>query len=216
MVLPLAIIPTPNAAQYQAIRRWFWRTAISGYFSGWNTGMMSTDKAAVQDFADGKNGGIFLSVAKPNADIWTARTFRIDNAHAKLLAIILSYHQPIDLLTGMRVDTDKALAWVNAKEYHHFFPQEFLKRRGERANRINSLANIIMLSSASNKKISNKSPSVYLAEVAREAGPQLESWLASNLISMDAYEAALRDDFDAFLKLRSETIHNEVIRKAEW
>ncbi len=33
---------------------------------------------------------------------------------------------------------------------------------------------------------------------------------------MDAYEAALSDDFDTFLKLRAETIHNEVMRKADW
>ncbi len=167
------LVPNPTAAQYKAIYQWFWRTAVAGYFSGWNTGMMATDKAAVAEFAAGTTDTIRLNTAKPNSDIWIARTFRIDNAHAKLLAIILSHHQPIDLLTGQRVDTDRALAWVNAKEYHHFFPQEFLKSRGERGNRVNSLANIVMLSSASNKKISAKAPSVYLLDVAREAGTQL-------------------------------------------
>jgi hypothetical protein len=209
------MVPTPTAAQYRSISQWFWKSALSGYFSGWNTGMMATDLAAVQSFAAG-GSSIQLNVPKPNADIWQVRTFRANNAHAKLLAIILAHHQPIDLLTGQRIDTAKALAWTNEKEYHHFFPQEYLANRGEKVNRINALANIIMLSSASNKAISAKAPSVYLKEVVKASGDQLEKWLVSNLISREAFEAALRDDYDSFLTLRATTIHSAILQKTDW
>jgi hypothetical protein len=84
-------LPNPSATQYRAISRWFWRTALSGYFSGWNTGNMAADLKAVHEFAPGKATEIALEVPKPNSDIWLVRPFRLNNAHAKLLAIVLAH-----------------------------------------------------------------------------------------------------------------------------
>lgn len=209
-------LPTPRAAQLIEIKRWFWRTSLTGYFGGWNTGTMASDLQSVAAFAEERAQDIALTVGKPNADIWTTRQFRANNAHAKLLAIVLSYFRPLDILTGAKIDTDKALAWPNAKEYHHFFPQAYLAGLKVGPNRINCLANIIMLSSASNKAISASPPSQYLVLVAQAAGPNLDAWLASNLIPRPAFDAALRDDYDAFLELRATAIHQEVLSLAGW
>lgn len=77
------LLPSPNAAQYQEIRRWFWRTAASGYFGGWNTGMMASDQNAVARFARGETDQIDVTAGPPRPEIWTSRTFRADGAHAK-------------------------------------------------------------------------------------------------------------------------------------
>ncbi len=127
------LLPNPNAQQYQAINRWFWRTAVSGYFGGWNTGSMATDLVAIQQFAAGNTNEINMPISKPNADIWQNRTFRSNNAHAKLLAIVLAHHHPIDLLTGQAIDISKALAWINVKEFHHFFPRKYLEERDKKS-----------------------------------------------------------------------------------
>jgi hypothetical protein len=209
-------LPSPSAAQYTAISEWFWRTALAGYFSGWNTGMMASDLAAVGAFAEGEASTIEVAAAKPAADIWVTRQFRANNAHAKLLAIVLAHHDPIDLLTGQRIDTEKALAWSNAKEYHHFFPRDYLKSQGVAPTKINVLANIVMLTSDSNKKITNRAPSDYLQEVEAAAGGNLETWLETNLISMDAFEAAKQNDYPQFLALRARTIHATVLPLAGW
>jgi hypothetical protein len=207
------ILPTPTAAQYNSISQWFWKSAASGYFSGWNTGMMATDLEAIKSFAAGEDH-IQFDAAWPSADIWRTRQFRANNALAKLLGMLLAHRQPIDLITGQRVDTTNALAWSNTKEFHHFFPQAFLKAKGERAGKINALANIVILSSVSNKLISDKKPSEYLKAVRVHAGPQLKAWLDSNLIPQEAFEAALRDDYDQFLALRSAAIHKVLLQKA--
>lgn len=209
-------LPTPTASQYAAIERWFWRTSVSGYFSGWNTGMMSVDLQMVKSFAAGGVAELDFESTRPGPDIWKVRQFRLNNAHAKLLAIVLSFSAPVDLLTGAKVDTAKALAWSNAKEYHHFFPQAYLRGRGEKPAKINSVANIIMLSSISNKLVSSSPPSQYLKMVEKIAGDNLEAWLASNLISIDAFNHAIVDDFDSFLDARSETIHAAVRARTGW
>lgn len=209
-------IQCPSARHYSAIENWFWRTAASGYFGGWNTGNMAADLKAVSDFADGKADEIRVEIPRPAKEIWAQRQFRSNNAHSKVLAIALSYQRPRDLLTGQFIDVRAALAWQNQKEYHHFFPQDFLKRIGRSSNEINALANIVMLSSASNKLISSRSPSQYLQDVELAAGAQLSSWLRSNLISDEAFEAGKADDYPRFLAERAKTIDECVCRLAGW
>lgn len=207
--------PKPTSTQYAEITKWFWRSAVSGYFSGWNTGNMSRDRLAVASFVTGKTTDISVNALKLHARIWSQTTFRADNAQAKTLAIILSHHRPNDLLTGQYIDVAKALAWTNAKEYHHFFPRDYLKSRGVSGNQANCLANIIMLTSASNKQITNRPPSDYLRDVQRAAGTNLSRWLDSNLISDEAFQAALKDDFDAFVEARCRTIDEAVSSLAQ-
>lgn len=212
------LLPRPTAQQYMSINHWFWKTAISGYFGGWNTGMMSDDLRAVKEFSSGSTATIALPVLKPTYEIWKIRQFRLNTAHAKLLAIVLSHHQPIDLLTGQRIDTAKALSWTNGKEFHHLFPQAYLKARGIPSTKINCLANFIMLTSASNKSITDRAPSEYLPDVvkAAAAGNNLRNWLSTNLISDEAFAAALVDDFDRFIECRARTIHEELLSKTDW
>jgi len=209
-------IPTPDAKQYEAISHWFWKTAVSGYFSGWNTGNMSTDQDAVARFARRETPDIAVAAVDPSSRIWTKRTMRRNGAHAKTLAILLSYQQPKDMLTGQRIDVDGAMAWTNEKEFHHLFPRSFLKNRGVHQSRVNCLANIVLLTSASNKRISDQAPSKYLAQVAKVARDNLEDWLHSNLITTEAYECALKDDYDGFLSARAEAIHAAASELAGW
>ena len=191
------LIPTHTAAQLRAISDWFWRTSLSGYFAGWNTAQMATDLNAVRNFGAGTTPEIIFDVEFPKQELWITGKFGLNTAHAKLLALLLGHHKPIDLLTGQKIDIKKALAWSNAKEYHHFFPKEFLKKLSVPKERINLLSNIIMLTSASNKIISGRAPSDYLKDVQAASGMNLNAWLQSNLISPAAYAAALADDYNS-------------------
>jgi len=73
-----------------------------------------------------------------------------------------------------------------------------------------------MLSSASNKKISDSSPAEYLPSIVSAAGEKLDEWLVSNLIPREAFDVALRNDFNSFLRIRAEYIHVAVTSKAGW
>jgi hypothetical protein len=209
-------IQRPSGMQYSEITKWFWRSSLSGYFAGWNTGMMNNDLAELNSFILGDTNELNIYESRPTVDIWKKRTFRANNAHSKLYAIILAYQSPVDLLTGQKIDLERALSWVNQKEFHHFFPQAYLKTIGVSSNKINSLANIILLTSSSNKFILDKSPSEYLIEVEKAAGSNLERWLQSNLIPIDAYIAAKNNDFEKFIEIRADAIHEKVLEHADW
>jgi hypothetical protein len=209
-------LPTPTAQQWCAIENWFWRTGVSGYFSGWNSGMMASDLAAVITFAQGASTEIEIPTQKTDSKLWATRSFRLNNAHSKILALILAYQKPKDLLTGISVDVSKALAWQNAKEFHHFFPQAYLKEKGVPITKASSLANIVYLSSASNKAISDRAPSDYLKELLDQHGNEAKQWLQSNLVDEVALQAALKDDYDAFIQARATTINDVAVNLAGW
>lgn len=210
------LLPRPSASQLRQITTWFWRTAIGGYFSGWNTGMMSRDQDAVIRFANGASAEIESAVTPTHPSLWKTKLFRADNAHAKALAIVLAFQAPRDLLTGQTIDVRTSLSWTNQREFHHFFPRDYLLSRGVSAGKINCLANFVMLTSASNKIITNRAPSDYLRDVVAAAGENAPKWLESNLVSEEAMNAARRDDYESFLDARSETIHKVVSQLCNW
>lgn len=209
-------VPTPSADQWQAIEHWFWRSGISGYFSGWNSGMMASDLAGIEAFAKGNLAALDMGFPVSKDAVWSTRTFRGNSAHAKILAIVLACQGPRDFLTGQAIDVDKALAWQNTKEFHHFFPQAFLKAKGLSAAKISALANMVYLSSISNKQVTDRAPSDYLAKLLDEHGEKAKAWLATNLIDQSAIDAALKDDYDGFLNARAAAINVRAKAQAGW
>lgn len=210
------LLPRPNASQFNEIRQWFWGTTLTSYFSGWNTGQMSTDQSAVREFAASKADKIIYVSPRPTSDIWIVRQFRANNAHAKMLGLMLAQRGPRDLVTGQQVTLEAALSWSNNREYHHIVPAAFLKRSRTPSARINCVANFALLSSASNKHISDTKPSIYFRELEQRHGEGLGDILNSNLISPAAFDAGLRDDFEAFLMARSATLQEYALSLCGW
>ncbi|GHF50792.1 hypothetical protein FHX82_003934 [Amycolatopsis bartoniae] len=207
-------LPKPNSVQYAAIRRWFWRSVLDGRFrGGWGTPQMAADREAIREFAAGTTDEVGAPLALPRSDIWRRTPFRSDNAISKMLALMLAGAGPMDLRTGLAIDPGKALLWANDKEWHHFFPKAFLKRQGVSADQANVPANIIMLTSISNIWISDQVPSRYLQDLCDTDGEDVvRERLTSCLVSDEAFDAAMRDDYEGFLVARSKTLHQRAMK----
>lgn len=208
--------PVLEASEVTSLKQWFWRTTISSYFSGWSSGQMDTDLAAIQEFVEGETEQLQIGTSKPNANIWKTRNFRANTSTSKLLGLLLTQNAPADLITGQAVTLKNALAWQNNREYHHIFPKAFLAGQGVSSTRINALANFALLSSASNKTISDRRPSEYLPDCANKLGDRFAEVLSSNLISDKAYDFALADDYEAFREQRASDLHSFALSLAGW
>ncbi len=205
-------VPKPTTGQYEAIVRWFWLTASGEYFKGWNARQMADDREAVRAFAEGV-GEIDVNTGLPRSALWRRSQFRANNAPSKLLGLILADAAPLDLRNGQRIDTDRALSWQNDKEFHHFFPKALLRRYGISSSRANVCGNLIMLTSVSNIAISDQAPSVYLRDLCDTDGEDvIRKRLSRSLVNDEAFKAALRDDYEGFLRARSETLHEQLMQ----
>lgn len=206
-----------SSSQFAELKRWFWRTAATGYFGGWNTGNMGSDQHAAAAFAAEKTSVLLPELGSPNPSTWIEREFRSNAAHSKILILFLCFHQPRDLLTGQKIDVAEALFHGNNKEFHHFFPRNYLKNSHKASVReANVLANIVMLTATSNKIITNRAPSDYLKQSREQLGSEFDAVLSSNLISQAALDCALKDDYKGYLRARAATVHDEVKKLAGW
>jgi hypothetical protein len=84
--------------------------------------------------------------------------------------------------------------------------------------------NLVMVSSVTNIWVSDRAPSEYLKDLCETEGEEvIRRRLASCLVDDVAFDAAMVDDYDVFLRARSETLHarlveligNEVVRDGE-
>lgn len=199
-------VPRPTATQYRVIRRWFWQTALTGYFDGWNEKTMAADLVAVRRFADGA-ATIAVSTAPRTSRLWGAVQHQRGSARSKAFALMLAAAGPRDPRTGNRIDTGRALAAANEMQFHHFFPRNWLESQGVSAEDANVLANIVLVTANSNQVIADHPPSAYLASDMRICSEaHMRERLEKSLISSGAFDAAMNDDYERFVAIRSDTL----------
>jgi len=206
------LLPHPDAPQLAEIKRWFWLTTLSGYFRGWDSWQMTQNTRQIRAFADGTADTLGEGGVIPSSTLWRMKPFRSNSAVSKMLGLILAHEVPLDLVNGQKIDVDKSLAWSNDKEYHHFFPQAFLRRMKVSGNASNVVGNIVLLTSKSNIDIRDSAPSAYLSQIITDSGrDELVKRLASNLVPEPALDAALADDYPAFMEIRSQFLHSHLL-----
>lgn len=206
-------VPQPNGAQLTEIRKWFWRTTLAGYFGGWNSGQMVSDIVAIRRWVLNEAQNIEIGTVTSNERLWRTKSFRSNSATSKMVALMLAQAQPRDIINGQKIDPDKSLAWSNDKEFHHFFPQAYLRDQKVSAAQANLVANIVMLSSASNIHIKDASPRYYLTKIINQDGrEQVVQRLATCLVSEAALDAALENDYESFLQQRSITLQQYALQ----
>ena len=198
----------PNANQLKELKKWFWKTSFSNrYSTGQTTEKMNFDIDRIIEI----RANNFIEVNKVRYSVTKGEIietkFSKANPLTRALLLLMAQHQPLDLIKNSKIDISISLSKYNRKQYHHIFPNAFLKKQGFPAGKIFSLANFCFLPSDSNKKISKKSPSVYFFTLIPQ--DNFNDILSSNLIPLtkDLY---VNDNYNDFLDKRAELIINEI------
>jgi hypothetical protein len=197
--------PSPSYVQRVALKKWFWESSFSRHFGTSNTGQNADDLKQMREFAYGniEELNIYRQI---NYQSFVKEEFRLNKATSKSFALLLAHRGPRSLLDGSPVNTVQALSIVNRHEYHHIFPKAFLKSSRVDDEKIDMHANICLLNMGNNRTISDSRPSIYFEQLRSLLGDSLQDVLASNFISMEAYDAGLREDYLEFTRLRSEEL----------
>ncbi len=198
----------PTANQLKELKKWFWKTSFSNrYSTGQTTEKMNVDIERISEIRKDD----FTEVNKFRYSVTKSELietkFSKANPLTRALLLLMAQKQPLDLVKNTKIDISQSLSKYNRKQYHHIFPNAFLKRQGFPPNKIFSLTNFCFLPAGSNKKISKKSPSDYFFTIIPK--DSFNDILNSNLIPLtkDLYE---KDNYNDFLAKRAELIINEV------
>ncbi|MBZ0255081.1 hypothetical protein K8I31_03405, partial [bacterium] len=186
-----------NADQSTRLKQWFWRSSLGERYKVGGENFVSKDMQFVSEYVlEGKgNPENFGNI--PTPDEWRESQFRSNVARSRAFILVLASKNPKNLPNGLNIDLDNALSLYNKKEYHHFYPRAHLKSLGKN-NFSNVLSNIIMLTSGSNKSISDKAPSVYSPLIVDNLGENADAVYESNLLPLPSkfdYENRNYEDF---------------------
>jgi len=170
-----------SAEQSARLRQWFWRASFGERYKVGGENFVSKDLETVAGYVlDGKGDPEqFGTVPQPGE--WGKTQFKSNVSRSRAFILALAEAAPRNLPNGMNVDVQHALSSYNKKEYHHFFPRAYLKAIGE-GDSSNVLGNIVMLTSASNKTISDNPPSKYVPPLCTSLGINCDAVFASNLL----------------------------------
>ncbi len=195
-----SIVNTPTAQQVKVLKKWFWRTSFSLRYQGATDIRLNQDILYFGRVAEGNFAGLDKYEPLLTDVSLIAPVFSKTNVYTRSLLLLLAQKKPSDLISGKRVDTGKALSKFNRKEYHHIFPQAFLREQGVANQKINSICNFCFLPADSNKRISKRAPSDYIFNLV--PSDHYEDILSSNLMPLTK-SIYRKNDFDEFLRQRA-------------
>ncbi|TIS61283.1 MAG: DUF262 domain-containing protein [Mesorhizobium sp.] len=185
-------------SQVKTLKEWFWRVSYARRYSSGTKRNLENDIAAARVLRkDGVSTlGNFDSAV--TAASFTDRKFIGGTVDTKTFVLLLANQKPRSLVNGSNVHISKVLNAGNRAEFHHLFPQAFLRGKGVDPVAINSLVNFCILSAADNKKVGSKAPSEYRSKLVAE----IDQVLASNLIPKSLFD----DDFEKFRTDRADLL----------
>jgi len=194
--------------QISALKKFFWRTSFSDrYSTGQTTAKMDSDIEFIDKVSDFDFSGLSkYSVTLTDAEIISTQ-FSKGNPVTRAFLILLAQKNPLDLTNGRKVDLGKALATFNRKQYHHVFPNSFLKKEGYSKRDRFSVSNFCFLPADSNKKVSAKSPSDYFVNIVPKENK--DKILASNLLPL-CDSIYMDNDYKRFLDERTKMVIEEI------
>lgn len=203
-----SIAGAPTADQLKNLKKWFWKTSFSNrYSTGQTTSKMNADIEVIINVRNGDFVDVNALKYSVTLSELVDTKFSKANPLTRSMLLLMAQHSPIDLVKNTKIDITQSLSKYNRKQFHHIFPNAFLKKKGFPHAKIFSLANFCFLAADSNKKISKKSPSYYFFNLIPEA--DFNAILQSNLLpaNKDLYE---NDNYNDFLSRRAELIIEQI------
>lgn len=199
------ILPSPTIEQRKEMKKWFWRTSVSRYYASFNTAQLNNDLKTIRKFAKGEIDNIPINKGISYTEL-LENSFVLRTALSKTFALILATNNPKSLLDGKPININNVLALINKNEYHHIFPKDFLSKQDYEKSDINRNGNICMLNLGNNRTISNSAPREYFNLIDKYLGQEKFNILESNFINDEAYNCALRNDYEGFINARNKLI----------
>ena len=201
-----------SPAQARYLSQFFWWASFSSRYSAASGGKLALDLRRMDEILEEKPP-LYRpdeQVALSAGDIGWAR-FSTGDAFSKAVLCVLADQGPRSFRTGATVDLDNSwLKASNSKNYHHFFPKAYLRKKGVEDWQANVIANITFVDDYLNKQqIRAKPPSIYMRTYAEE-NVDLSDAMRTHLIGDLEDFGIWNDDYGQFVAARSEWLLQEV------
>ncbi|MFF2092951.1 DUF262 domain-containing protein [Paenibacillus sp. NPDC058174] len=200
-----------SAEDIRDIRIWFWTSSFTLRYRGASDSFLSNDLKNVTSFIIEKQADSSLFGLRPGRNDLKKILFRSNNSSTRAYVLALACINPLNITNGSKIDTSNALSIYNKKQFHHIYPQAYLKRISSDLE-TNSIINICMLAASENNFISDQNPNEYLPKLIETLGERYEEVFSSNLLPLLTSTDYSKLSYEDFLELRSEIVYSHVIK----
>jgi len=199
--------PELNHDKALLVEQWFWRACLSNRYDSTVEARSEEDCIAFDELLENKipEFSFLIDWDKLKNRLITQR-YNLRNAFVKTILALYSYAEPKSILDGRDVSLDNVFSGYYKHNLHHIFPQAYLRdNESERKELFDSIVNIMFIPAITNKKISDKAPSIYLYKI-RETNNDLQNILQHHYIPNYKNSGLLKDEFLNFLNFRANYI----------
>tara|TARA_B110000046_G_C13024273_1_gene412961 strand:- start:5537 stop:7375 length:1839 start_codon:yes stop_codon:yes gene_type:complete len=226
--------PDIDMEKQEFLKKWFWNTLIKNRYPGAQNERIAKDYKIISEYTNLDEALTILVRDNTRSfdylkDI-SIENFKLIDAHYsnrsqqiyRALLLLLKSKKAQDFYNGLVAV--KSGASAHRLEEHHIFPKNSTlgkemaeKYKDHRYNDIiNNVANISLITKeTNNKRISNKLPSVYIADFEqhyKDANKYEEflSIMASQFISPNMIEMLKKDEFENFIIARTTLLYKQI------
>ena len=205
----------PRGNQIKYLEEFFWRMSLSYRYSSSSESKLAQDIKRIHKILNGERPNydeVKVYLNSPQDLIDTG--FSAGSSYCKAVLCLLAYSEPKDFRDNGKVILDNSwLKMANSKNYHHFFPKSYLRKKG--IGNENSLVNITLVGADLNKrKIRAKAPSIYIQDFLDE-NEELRTSIKSHLIDNIEEFGIFSDDYTVFLEKRAKSIFTALKNRIE-
>jgi len=198
-----------NPQQKKFIDYWYWNSVFSLRYSGSSNERIIEDSNILIQIARGKkiNSASFFNKLSKIQILSAEDIYSFDK---KANAVYKGILNLINFEKGglLNWNNDAKLSLNSVLEDHHIFPKNYLQNAlASEAEKdlIDCVANRTLIPKIQNIKISDQTPSAYLAEI-KVANPEIEKSLENHLITKELLNGEYDKEFNFFLELRANSI----------
>ncbi|HDY89100.1 MAG TPA: DUF262 domain-containing protein [bacterium] len=201
----------PNSNQETLLQQYFWRSSLSYRFSSAVETKLGQDIKRINQMIKGESPEYDFKVLL-NKDVVKNLSFSTGDSYCKAILCLYTYFKPKSFRNNSDIILDNSwLKQSNSRNYHHFFPRAYLKKKGIPND--NVTANITLVDDYLNKReIGSKPPSEYMAKFKR-TNPELNETMKTHLIDNMEEFGVWENDYDKFLDKRTEKIVDELRKR---
>jgi hypothetical protein len=191
-----------QGAMRTKLKQWFWCASFSGEYDSSSVTLAERDAPALREWLAGGEAPPVVSHPGWDAERWRSVTVRQQGLYRATIALTLTGH-PRDFHTAAPLTQDVIEA--GKVDDHHVFPRGYLKDVGL-GGEVDSVLNHVLIDRATNISIGKKAPSVYLEEIRKTLGAELDAVLASHHLPTGEDSYLANDAFEPFLTWRLERL----------
>ena len=196
-----------NHDQSRYLAEYFYRAGLSNRYSSGVAVKMVADLQKMKSIAQGKRPSYKGEDLEITPDTFRTKTFAINDAFSKTVLCLLASKGPRNLQTNGLIKLNNSwLRKSSSRNIHHIFPKAWVKKNGKPDWDPNVIANIMLADEYLNQRVmASKSPSQYLRNMCGNRD-EFGNALETHLITANCLERVEKDDFSAFMRLRSRNL----------